>query len=54
METIKALCVYFELCLVHPSLHGQYIKQEFGGEDKFWNTLESTGIDLPYVKSTVS
>lgn len=47
---IKAITVYFELGLVDPSLHGDYILAEYGKEDKFWEAVEGSGIDLPYVK----
>ena len=46
---IKAITVYFELGLVHPDLQGAFIKQEYGKEDKFWEALEATGLELPYV-----
>ena len=45
----KALTVYVELGLVHPSLHREYILKEYGKEDKFWDALEASGINLPYI-----
>lgn len=51
---VKALTVYFELGLVHPDLQADYIRQEYGKEDKFWEALDATGIDLPYVNFNLS
>ena len=46
---VKAIVVYFELCLVHPDLQAEFIAQEYGLEAKFWDALEASGIELPYV-----
>lgn len=44
-----AITIYYEFILINPTLHTKYIKEEprFPTEEIFWQTLESTGIELP-------
>lgn len=42
-----AITVYFELLLVNPSMQADYIRQEFPSEVLFWDTLDSSNIELP-------
>lgn len=44
-----AITVYFELLLVSLDMQTDYIKKNFPTENTFWNTLESTNIELPYL-----
>lgn len=44
-----AITVYFELILVHSEMQTEYIQQQFLTEEKFWHTLDSTRIELPYL-----
>ena len=44
-----AITVYFELILVAQELQTEYIQQNFQTEELFWSTLESTGVELPYL-----
>jgi len=45
----SAVVVYFELGLLDPSLHHDYIMQYYDTEDGFWELLEQTGLKLPYL-----
>lgn len=50
---VKALTVYFELVLVPPQSHSDYILAEYGPEDKFWDAIDfivSSGVELPYIR----
>ena len=42
-----AITVYYELLIIHRSMHFEYIITEFNTEDEFWNTLKSTNIKFP-------
>lgn len=44
-----AITVYFELLLVAPELKAQYIETEFPTEEIFWETLQTTNVELPYL-----
>ena len=44
-----AITIYYEFILINPEMQTKYIKEEpqFPTEQIFWDTLKSTGIELP-------